>query len=181
MTPESSAAPVIRAYAESHHVPDAALDRWLAMGEADGLALLELARALKLRTGQLVSALELLGDIALRQGTDPGAVMRQPELQALLAAPGSRPGRASAYLARLTELRYPRLHRMRARLSAALGELKLPRGVTVVLPRDLSSDELQIRLNPRTPAQFDHQLEGLRAQAPGLKRVIAALGGSDEF
>ncbi|HLH75797.1 MAG TPA: hypothetical protein VKV28_03220 [Candidatus Binataceae bacterium] len=181
MMSEAGAQAAIRAYASAHHISAPALERWLAMGEADGLAILELAQVLKLRTGQLLSALDLLSDIALRQGTEVGTVMRQPELQKLIDAPGSRPERASAYLARLTELRYPRLHRMRERLSAALGELKLPSGVTVVLPRDLSSDELQIRLNPRTPAQFDHQLEALRAQAAQLKRVIAGLGGSDEF
>jgi hypothetical protein len=181
MNSESGAEGVIRAYARDHHIPAPALERWLAMDEADALAVLELAHALGLRTGQLLAALELLGDIALRQGTGVGAVMRQPELRALLEASGSRPSRASAYLLRLTELRYPRLHQMRERLTAALKQIKLPRGVTVVLPHDLSSDELLIRLSPRTPAEFDRQLEALREQANELKRLIAALGGSDEF
>ena len=59
----------IRAWAALRRLPDAHLERWLALEEPDRAALLEAGRRLRLRTGQFVTALELLEEIAVR---DPG-------------------------------------------------------------------------------------------------------------
>jgi hypothetical protein len=57
----------IRRWAAERHLPDAHLRRWLALTDADRGALLELARKLRLRTGQFVTAFEMLEEIAVRE------------------------------------------------------------------------------------------------------------------
>jgi len=54
----------IRKWAAARHLPEAHLDRWLALAPEDRSALMELAEALRLRTGQLLTAFELLEEIA---------------------------------------------------------------------------------------------------------------------
>ncbi len=171
----------VRAWAAEHHVPDAALERWLTLGEADALALLSVARDLRLRTGQFLNALEMLAEIGVREGQGPAAMLARGELRPILRRGGSRPERASAFIDKLRELRYPRLARTRAKLEAAVTAMRLPRGLTVVLPKDLSSDEVMIRLTVRTPAELENLLGALKGRTDELKALLEALGGSDEI
>src|SRR5579885_3661925 len=60
----------LRAWAVQHHLPPAAVERWLQMGESDALAMLAVAQELRLRTGQLLTALDLLEEIGVREGTE---------------------------------------------------------------------------------------------------------------
>src|SRR5260370_357644 len=57
----------IRTLAQDRRLPDSHLERWLAMDPASRGSLLIHAQHLGLRTGQLVSALELLEEIAVRK------------------------------------------------------------------------------------------------------------------
>jgi hypothetical protein len=168
----------LRAFAHEHHVPERALARWLAMAPPDARALLVAARAMRLRTGQLVAAIELIGEIAVREG--PG-IPQRPELQAIVDGSGSAPGRAAAWLARLRELRYPQMYSLRKRLEDAVAALALPHGASVVLPGDLSSDELQIRLSARRPEDLRLQIAALQARLAQLEQVLSLLGGADEI
>src|SRR5260370_12530612 len=56
----------IRAWAALRRLPDAHLERWLALEEPDRAALLEAALLLRLPTAQFVTALDLLDEIAVR-------------------------------------------------------------------------------------------------------------------
>ena len=94
---------------------------------------------------------------------------------------GSLPARASALIDKLRELRYPRLTRTRATLEAAVAAMRLPKGVTVVLPKDLSSDELMIRLTARTAAELDKLLAALAERKEEINALFKTLGGSDEL
>lgn len=57
----------IMVWAAQRRLPRASLEKWLAFGGPERLALLEVARGLRFRTGQLAAALELLEEIALRE------------------------------------------------------------------------------------------------------------------
>ena len=169
----------VRAWAIEHHVPEAAAERWIALGETDAMAILEIARELRLRTGQFLSALEMLMEIGVREGQRAAAILARSELRTAIGCAGSRPERASAFIDKLRELRFPRLARTRARLEAAVAALRLPRGLTVVLPKDLSSDEVMIRLTVRTSAELENLLAALADRTEQIKALLESLGGSD--
>jgi len=171
----------LRKWAAEHHIPQAAVDRWLELGESDAMALLTVARDLRLRTGQLLSALEMLAEIGVREGQGAASVLARDELRPIIHGGGSRPARASALIDKLRELRYPRLTRTRATLEAAVAAMRLPKGVTVVLPKDLSSDELMIRLTARTAAELDKLLAALAERKEEINALFKTLGGSDEL
>lgn len=171
----------VQAWAAEHHVPDAALERWLTLGEAGAMALLSVVRELRLRTGQFVNALEMVADIGVRDGQDAAAILARGELRTVMKGGGSRPERASAFIEKLRQMRYPRLARTRARLEAAIAAMRLPRGLNLVLPKDLSSDEVMIRLTVRTSAELETLLEALNGRRKELRKLLEALGGSDEI
>ena len=171
----------VRAWAMEHHVPEAAVGRWLELGEADALAILAVARELRLRTGQLLSALEMLAEIGVREGQGAAGILARRELLAIIGGGGSRPERASVFIDKLRELRYPRLARTRAKLEAAVAAMRLPHGLTVVLPKDLGSDELMIRMTMRRAAELEKLLAALAERREEIQALIEALGGSHEI
>ncbi len=181
MSDEPSYAGAVKAWADEHHVPAAAVERWLMLGEAGALALLSVAGDLRLRTGQLLSALEMLAEISVREGEDAAAILARGEFRTALRGSGSGPERARAFIDKLRELRYPRLARMRTKLETAVTAMRLPRGLTVVLPKDLSSDEVMIRLTVRTPDELENLLGALQRRTEEIKALLEALGGSDEI
>jgi len=170
----------IRKWAAAHHVPQNALDRWLDWSETDALALLAVARDLRLRTGQVLSALEMLAEIGVREGQGAASILAHAELRPIIRGGGSRPERARALIDKLRELRYPRLSRTRTKMEAAVAAMSLPPGLTVALPKDLSSDELMIRLTVRSAGELDRLLAALAARKEKIKALIEVLGGSDE-
>ncbi len=180
MSEETAYKDAVQEWAAAHHVPQAAVDRWLDLGEADALAILAVARDLRPRTGQLLSALEMLAEIGVRDGEGAASILSRAELRPIIRGGGSRPERASALIDKLRELRYPRLARTRAKMEAAVAAMRLPQGLAAVLPKDLSSDELIIRLTVRTAAELDKLLAALAERKVEIKALIEALGGSDE-
>lgn len=181
MSKETGYRTAVQEWAAEHHVPQPALDRWLDMGETDALAILGVARDLRLRTGQLLSALEMLAEVGVRERESAASILARDELRPIIRGGGSRPERASALIDRLRELRYPRLARTRAKMEAAIAAMRLPQGLTVVLPKDLSSDEVMIRMTVRTAAELDKLSAALMEHREEIKALIEALGGSDEI
>jgi hypothetical protein len=171
----------VRAWAVQHHLPQAAVERWLQMGESDALAMLAVAQELRLRTGQLLNALDLLEEIGVREGAGAAALLARDDLRRIIRGGGSRPQRASSLIEKLREIRYPRLSRARARLEGAVAAMRLPRGLAVVLPRDLGSDELMLRLTARSAGEFETLLQVLLEKREQIKSLIENLGGSDEL
>jgi hypothetical protein len=181
MTEATEYRAAVSAWAAAHHLPPAAAERWMAMGETDALAILAAARELRLRTGQLLSALEMLADIGVREGVGAAAILARCELRPALEGRGSGPERASAFIDKLRELRFPRLARTRSKLEAIVAAMRLPQGLTVLLPKDLSSDEVKIRLTVRTPAELEQLTAALDEHQQELSALLQALGGSDEI
>ena len=179
MSAEQTAA-AIRAWADVRRLPEAHLARWLALPEPDRAALLATANDLRLRTGQLITAFEMLEEIALRDRITIAAVLARRELRRILDGAGSAPGRAHTLLEELRALRFPRLKRAADRLAAEVAALGLPRGVSVVLPRDLSSDELRIAISAHGGAQLDRLLVAIANKRADLRRIAGLLGETDE-
>ena len=167
----------IRITASQRRLSAVHLERWLAMDGASRGALLALARKLGLRTGQIVSALELLEEIAVRERTTVAEVAGRDEIRRAANAPGSAPARASAFLEALRQLRFPRLRAMQDRLRAEIAALKLPRRISVVLPKELGSDDLKISLQARTGDELRTLVAALNRSTAGLERIIEMLGG----
>jgi hypothetical protein len=167
----------IRELGAERRVPSSHIDRWLAMDPPSRAAMLDIARALRLRTGQLVTALDTLDEIAVRDQMTVAAILDQPEVRRIANGSGSAPSRASALLEALRTLRYPLLQRMQDDLYAEVSALKLPRGISIDLPKDLGSDELTVSLRARSGAELAHLLDALDRSRSGLTRIIEMLGG----
>lgn len=167
----------VRKIAAERRLPASHVDRWLAMDPPSRAALLDLAQTLRFRTGQLVTALDILGEIAVREHATVAAILDRPEVRRVANGPGSAPARASALLEALRTLRYPRLKEMQEQLRSEISALKLPRGISLGLPKELGSDELTVSFRARSGDELAHLLEALDQKRPGLTRIIEMLGG----
>ena len=167
----------IRKLAAVRRLPDSHLARWLKVDLPSRTAFLDIARGLRLRTGQIVTALDTLDEIALREHTTIAAVLERPEIRLVVNGSGSAPARASALLETLRALRYPRLKQTQLQLRAQISALKLPRGISIDLPKDLGSDELTLSLSVKSAAELTRLVEALDRSRPGLTRIIEMLGG----
>ena len=167
----------IRTIAAERRLPQSHLERWLAMDSTSRAAMLDIARALRLRTGQLVTILDTLDEIAVREHATVAAILDRPEVRRIADGSGSAPSRASALLEVLRTLRYPRLKKMQEQLRSEVAALKLPRGISIDLPKELGSDELTVSLRVRSGAELAHLLDALDRSRPGLTRIIEMLGG----
>jgi hypothetical protein len=170
----------IRALAEKRHLPSSHLTRWIGADAASRDAMMEFARTLGLRTGQIVEALDLLDEISLRQRVEISGVLTRPALARLLTAAGSRPDRARDFVAELRRMRYPRLNDLSRRLHSEIAALKLPGSIRVALPPRLGSDELTFHLTVSSAAALDRALDAMRDRRESIARIIEMLGGTDE-
>ena len=167
----------IRMLAEGRRLPAAHLERWLAFDEVSRRRMLALARNVRFRTGQLVTALDLLEEIAVRERITVGEVLERDEIRRIADGPGSGPARASALVEALRNIRFPRLRAMQERLRAEVAALKLPRGISVDLPKELGSDELTVSLRVRSADDLGRLVAALNRSCAGLARIVAMLGG----
>jgi hypothetical protein len=179
MLRDETTAAAIRACAESRHLPQSHTEKWLDMATPSRMGLLDIAERLNLRTGQLLAAIDLLDEIEIRDGVSPADTLLSDEIQRACKLNGSAPARAAAFLDTLRAIRFPRLKRALARLSSEVAALKLPPGVRVELPKDLGSDELQIRVSARTERQLGYLIDALTEKKPGLVRIAKLMGGRD--
>jgi hypothetical protein len=167
----------IRELAAERRLPPSHIARWLAMDPQSRAAMLDIAQSLRLRTGQLVTALETLDEIAVREHVTVAAILDRPDVRRIANGSGSAPSRASALLEALRTLRYPLLKEMQEQLRSEVSAMKLPRGISIDLPKDLGSDELTVSLRVRSGADLAHLLDALDRSRSGLTRIIEMLGG----
>jgi hypothetical protein len=171
----------IRRWAAVRRLPQSYLERWLALADTDRRALLEIAESLRMRTGQFVAAFELLGELAVRERQPIAAVAARTEIRRIVDGTGSGPERAASLLGALRALRYPQMKALGDRLAAAVAALRLPRGIAVVLPHDLASDELRIEIVAHGGAELESLARALAERLNGLKRIADIIGGADEI
>ena len=180
MMRDETTAAAIRASAASHHLPEFHTEKWLAMATPSRMGLLDVAERLKLRTGQLIAAIDLLDEIEIREGLSPAETLKRADVQRTFALKGSGPWRAAAFIEALRAIRFPRLRDAIERLSSEVAALKLPPGVLVVLPKDLGSDELMLQMSARTAEELDKLIDAIAAKKPGLVRVAKMIGGDEQ-
>ncbi len=106
----------IRELAAERRIPQSHVDRWLAMDPPSRAAMFDIARTLRLRTGQIVTALDTLDEIAVREHVTVAAILDRVEIRRIANGSGSAPSRASALLEALRTLRYPLLRQMQEQL-----------------------------------------------------------------
>ena len=169
----------IRALAAEKRLPMTNLERWLAIDQPSRARLLEIVEIVKLRTGQIATTIDLLDEIRVRDRITIAEILDRPGIQRVLKSAGSTPARASALLDELRSVRFPRMRAMQSRLDAEIAALKLPRGIAVVLPRDLGNDELTVSIRTHSGADFERMLGALEQHKAGLIRVIDLLGGKE--
>ncbi len=169
----------IRALAAEKRLPQVHLERWLAMDADSSSALISIAHTLKLRTGQLATAIELLDEIAVREKTSAARVLGGPRARAIVDGGGSAPERARAMLEHLRLIRFPELVRTRAALDADIKALNLPGGAQVVLPSELASDEVTVTLRFRNAGEFERMLARLNDAKLGISAILDKLGGKE--
>jgi hypothetical protein len=170
----------IRALAEKRHLPAAHLERWIGTDADSRDAIMEFARTLGLRTGQIVEALDLLDEISVRERAEIAGVLARPALARLLTSAGSRPDRARDFVAELRRMRYPRLAELSRRLDSEIAALKLSASIRVVLPPRLGSDELTLQITVSSAGALDRALETISNRRESIARIIEMLGGKDE-
>jgi hypothetical protein len=169
----------VRAWAEPHHLDRVHLERWLALDAYSAAALLDAAGRLRLRVGQLQGALEMLEEIALIDGMQVSAVLARAPLKRILEGVGPAPARARAFVDELRAIRFPRLGHALAQMRAEVAALKLPRSVSVTLPKDLGSDELRIEIRVRSAAEFRESVRALEERADSVERILDLFGGKN--
>jgi len=175
-------------WATERHLPDAHLRRWLVLADDDRSALLELAETLRLRTGQFVAAFELIDEIALRERAADAPVevtittiLARREIRRILDGTGSAPGRARELIETLRAIRFPRLKRAADRLAAEIAALGLPGGVKVILPKELSSDEVRIEILAHGGTDLARLIDAVAQARVGLGRIADLVGGADSI
>lgn len=169
----------VRMLAAGRRLPPSHLERWLAMDPLSRAAILDIARAVRLRTGQLMTAIEMLEEIAVREHVTVAGILKRSEIRRIAAGPGSAPARASALLEAIRTLRYPLLKKMQEQIRSEISALKLPRGISLVLPSELGSDDLTVSIRVRSGAELARLLEALDQKRPGLTRIIEMLSGKN--
>jgi hypothetical protein len=179
MMRDETTAAAIRACAANRHLSEAETEKWLAMPTPSRMGLLDVAERLQLRTGQLVAAIDLLTEIEIREGVSPAEILLRDDVQRACKLAGSGAWRAAAFIEELRKIRFPRLRDAIDRLSSEITALKLPSGVRVELPKDLSSDELVVRISARTGRELEKLIEALAEKKPGLVRIAEMMGGDD--
>lgn len=168
----------IRTLAAARRLPGAHLQRWLALDAPGRARFLELAESLRMRTGQIVNALEALEEIAVREQTSVAEILRREEIVRISSGPAAAPARASALLKTIGAIRFPQLKKMQARLRSEIAALKMPNGISVALPIELGSDELTVSIVVRSGGELARLLKVLDEKEPALARIIDLLGGS---
>jgi hypothetical protein len=161
----------IRKWAEARHLPDVHLERWLALAPDDRAALMELAEVLRLRVGQFLTAFELLEEISLRERATIATIVACRDVRRILDGAGSAPGRARELIDALRVKRFPRLQRMTARLALEIAALGLPGGIKVVLPKDLSSDDVRIEIHAHGGADLQLLIDAVAQVRMDLGRI----------
>lgn len=171
--------PAIREWGRERHLPEGQLGRWLAMPELDRRALLELARTLRLRGGQMIAILDLMADLVVTKGQPLRLLLQSRGPRRAVSGKGSAPSRAAALIAELRALRYPALTETVERIAGEIRALKLGPRLAVTAPSNLSSDEITIQIKVNHKDQIDAAIATLMQNKSAILRILAILHGED--
>ncbi len=156
----------LETYAERRHLRSATVERIRGLGEESCRAVLGLAVPLAMNDNNLRDVLDLLEDIAARQGSSVARVLEREDIAALRRRDMGRSDRIREVKSCLRRLRYPQLSEALLRIERLRGDLALPRCVGLELPENLEGDELTVTLKVSSAEQ--------------LRETVAAMGRAFE-
>ncbi|MFN8624531.1 MAG: hypothetical protein U0587_00855 [Candidatus Binatia bacterium] len=177
--PEAPFEAALRTFTAERRYGNAVVARWQALAPADGEALLELARELRLGEHQLRDLWDWAEEIAARD---------RLSLARVLALEPVRLGRRARHVGRndklrlvktaLRRLRFPELAATEERLTAMVRALRLPRNVRVSFPEFLEGDELRVEIVADSVAALAAAAEriGAAAETATCKAIFRLLG-----
>jgi hypothetical protein len=179
MTPHETEA-AVRGWAAERHLPELWLERWLNIPAPDRGALYDVAVELRFRTGQFVAIFEMLNEIGVREHCSIKEILARPEVERIVHGPGSSPQRARLFTEHLKAIRFPHLNRRSELIREKIAALRLPRGIRLSLPTDLSSDELTIAITVHSAAELEGLVNAMRANMEAIKTVVEMVGSGNE-
>jgi hypothetical protein len=150
--PDPVAAAAIRAFGAERKYSEASVERWLRLAPADGTALLELARDLRLGENQLRDLWEWAEEIAARDRSPLAHVLASDAIAAARRRPVGRNDKLKLIKGALRRLRFPQLAAVEDRLGTLVHELALPHNVRLTLPEFLEGDAIRIEIVADSPA-----------------------------
>jgi hypothetical protein len=156
----------LRAFVHERRYGAPTLERWLALEEADGHALLELAQDLRLGENQLRDLWEWAEEIAQRDHRSLAQVLAlEPVATPRRSRSLGRNDKLKLVKTALRRLRFPRLAATEERLAALVRQLDLPRNIRVTFPEFLEGDDVRIEIVADSVASLQAAADRLRAAA----------------
>jgi hypothetical protein len=171
----------IRSWSEQRRLPQSYVVRWTGWPNQDAAALLRIATEFRLRTGQCVSAIDLLEEIGAREGTSVAAILSRSEIARISRQSGSAPDKARAFFEILRVLRFPRLAQTKASINAHIARLRLPPAIHVSYAPDLASDELRVELIAHSAPEIGDLIDALGRARHHLCTLADMIGGANEI
>ena len=159
------------------------LDRWLSLVEDDREALLDLALGLKLGENHLRDFLDWLEEVALRDGTSLGKILRGERVSSLLSDPRlTRSDKLKRAKGEVRRLRFPRLAHIEGEIQRRLQELKLKPQLRISVPPALEGEGLTVEVKAASYEELKQLVEELREtlERASLKEIFALLRGEGD-
>jgi hypothetical protein len=130
-------------------------ESWLELPEADGEALLELAKALRIGENHFHDFLDWLEEIALRDGINVQSVLGGEAVAKVLDDPRlGRNDKLKRVKEELWRLRYPRLAEAEEEIRRRIRELKLSPRIQMSAPLNLEGGALTVQLRATTQEEL---------------------------
>ncbi|MCY4489594.1 MAG: hypothetical protein OXF11_21135 [Deltaproteobacteria bacterium] len=171
----------VTSYARERGIHAQGVERWLALGEEDQRALLELARGLRLGGNHFNDFLDWCVEISLRDGCSIAAIMDRKELAPTLSdGRMGRNDRLKHAKEALRRLRYPRLTRIEDEVRARLRGLKLDPRIRITVAQGLEGGltvELQAG-SAEALGRLAREVESL-ADNDSTREVFALMEGKE--
>ncbi len=150
--PEPVAADAIRAFGAQRRYSQATVERWLRLAPADGTALFDLARGLRLGENQLRDLWQWAEEIAVRDGSALAQVLASDSISRAHRRPVGRNDKLKLIKAALRRMRFPELAAVEDQVDTLVRELGLPRNVRLSLPEFLEGDTVRVEIVADSPA-----------------------------
>ena len=172
----------ILAYSKARGFHHHTVQRWLGLGEPDRETLLTLAHGLNVGQNHLRDLLDMLGEIALRDGVSFAAILNREGPSHVMSDPRlGRNDKLKRLKDELRRLRFPRMARIEAQIQKRIREMRLSPRILVTVPRGLEGGAVTIAVKAKSHDELK-RLFGEAAQAvegEGMRDIFSLLRGEE--